>query len=52
MTLAHAILRTRALLVLSAVQFYWLCENHMWMAPACEGVKFCSGDLVGCGQMI
>jgi hypothetical protein len=24
---------------------------HMWIAPACEGVKFCSGDLVGCGHM-
>ena len=28
-----------------------LCIGHMWMAPACEGVKFCSGDLVGCGHM-
>jgi hypothetical protein len=28
-----------------------LSINHMWMAPACEGVKFCSGDLVGCGHM-
>ncbi len=27
------------------------CINHMWMAPACERVKFCSGDLVGCGHM-
>jgi len=23
----------------------------MWTAPACEGVKFRFGDLVGCGHM-
>ncbi len=27
------------------------CKSHMRMAPACERVKFCSGDLVGRGHM-